>query len=332
MRINEVIEIVHATLINQPRISYFCNITARLEEVGRETLFLARDQASSQEAIALGAYGIIFEDGALEVIDEECAWFKVDSLLDALTRLIRYKLLSRGISVIFLKQIEFEIAQEISTDVRVEFLRGGYDDFLSSTQKPCIEKIITNNPILLNVPLDVTEGIIPEVEPFKIISCTLFDSKIYFDSKRFTLSLPSIFLGYLASVIRLFENEQIVFSLSHFEHICYFRPLFVTPQNTLCAYGQSGRVLLAEEDANRFDCYATYLLENAKWAKMLFFLPRQSASSLSPYPFVSYEDKEELLPLIAEHRFNFALILGVGSEFLLQRLKDPLREASLFDE
>lgn len=331
MRINEVVEIANATLINQPQISHFNSITAHLGNVVRESLFIAKNQEESQKAIALGAYGIIFEDGDLEIIDEECAWLKVDSLQDAITRLIRYKLLSSGISVIYLKNIEFEIAKEITTDPTLDFLHGGYADFLESTQKQGIKKIITNNPALLEIPLDVIESLAPEIEPFKIISCTLFDSKIYFDSKRFTLSLPSIFLSDLASVIWLFKNEEISFSLSHFEHIPYLRPIFVTSKNELCDYGQSGRVLLAEKDPHHFQYYADYILENAKWAKVMFFIPEKFASYSHPSPSVCYQQEEDLLPLISQHRFNFALVLGVGSDFFLENLKDSHQEASLFD-
>lgn len=332
MRISEVVEIANATLINQPQISHFNLITAHLGSVVRESLFIAKNQEESQKAIALGAYGIIFEDGDLEVIDEECAWLKVDSLQDAMIRLIRYKLLSSSISVIYLKNIEFEIAKEIATDPTLEFLYGGYADFLESIQKQGIKKIITNNPMILEIPLDITRSVIPEVEPFKIISCTLFDSKIYFDSKRFTLSLPSIFLGYLASVIWLFENEGISFSLNYFEHIPYFRPLFVTPKNELCGYGQSGRVLLAERDPHHFQYYVDYIQENAKWAKVMFFIPKRLQLQSCPSPSIFYDQEKDLLPLISQYRFNFALVLGVGSDFFLENLKDSHKEASLFDQ
>lgn len=330
MRINEVVEIAHATLINQPQISHFNHITAYLGNVVRESLFIAKNQEESKKAIALGAYGIMFEDGDLQVIDEECAWIKVDSLQDAITRLIRYKLLSSGIGMIFCKKIEFEIAKEIATDPRVDFCEGGYMDLLESIQKQGIKKVITSNAMLLEIPLDFVKSAIPEVEPFKIISCTLFDSKIYFDSERFTLSLPSLFLGYLASMMHLFQNEGIAFSLHHFESIPHLKPIFISPNHSLCAYGQSGRVLLAEEDPKHFEHYAHYILENAKWAKVVFFIP--SSLDFDFQPCVTYQQKEDLFSVLAQHRFNFALILGVNSQFLIENLKASPKEASLFDE
>ncbi len=329
MRINDVVEITHANLLNEPEISSFANITTQLKNVLRGSLFIAHNKHDIQEAIAQGAYGVIFEDGDLKIIDEECAWIKVDSLQDAITRLIRYKLLSSDISVIYFKNIEFEIAKEILTDPRVEFLQGGYADFLECTQKQGVQKIITNNPKLLEIPLDHLEGMIPENEPFKIISCTLFDSKIYFDSKRYTISLPSIFLGYLASVITLLANEGICFSLAHFEGISYLKPIFIDQKGLICPYGQSGRVLLAEEQIEHFKYYTTYLMENAKWAKICFFVP-EDKYDLFPQT-IPYQSLENLLTNLEQYAFNFALILGAKSADLIQKLPQSQEETSLFD-
>ncbi|WP_051420555.1 hypothetical protein [Helicobacter pametensis] len=330
MRVNAVAEIVNGNLLNQPPISHFENITTQITHVMRGTLFICTKESDAREAIMLGAYGILFEDGDLQVIDEECAWIKVDSLQDAITRLIRYKLLSRNISVIYLKNIEYEIAKEITTDPTLDFLQGGYSDFLESTQKQGIQKIITNNTALLEVPLEFTRSILPDNEPFKIISCTLFDSKIYFDSKRYTLSLPSIFLGYLSSVITLFLNEGIYFSLEYFKSIPYLKPIFIAANNLLCPHGQSGRVLLAEEQQEHFRFYASYLQENAKWAKIAFFVP-QSKIFLFP-DALSYTDSDSLFEAIKNTKFNFALILGVNSAFLLDHLQNSAIESSLFDD
>ena len=329
MRINDVVEITHANLLNEPEISSFANITTELKNVVRGSLFIANDNDKIKEAIEQGAYGVIFEDGDLKIIDQECAWIKVDSLQDAITRLIRYKLLSNNISVLYLKNIEFEIAKEILTDPRVEFLQGDYADFLECIQKQGVQKIITKNPKFLELPLEYLEGIIPSNEPFKIISCTLFDSKIYFDSKRYIISLPSIFLGYLASVMTLFMNEEICFSLAHFEGISYLKPIFINQKSFICPYGQSGRVLLAEEQVERFKYYTNYLIENAKWAKVCFFVP-ENKQDLFPQAII-YKNLDSLLKNLEQYAFNFALILGVKSADLVCNLPQLQEEISLFD-
>lgn len=330
MRINEVVEIVYGNLLNQPQISYFENIATQLTQIVRGSLFVAINPSDVNKAIELGAYGILFEDGEIQIIDEECAWIRVDSLQDAITRLIRYRLLVGNISIYYLKNIEFEIAQEISTDPTLYFLKGGFSDFLETTQKQGVQKIITNNPALLEIPLEYTQSILPESDPFKIISCTLFDSKIYFDSKRYTLSLPSIFLGYLSSVITLFLNEEIYFSLGNFEGISYLKPIFVTSKGLLCPYGQSGRVLLAEKHEAHFKYYSSYIMENAKWAKIASFVPIEFVS-LFPQA-IPYKDIDSLLELLGSHQYNFALILGIDSGFLLENLPKSNEEMSLFDE
>lgn len=330
MRVNEVVEIINGHLLNDPEISSFGNITSSLQKVCSGSLFIATNQDDAKEAIKLGAYGILFEDGDLQIIDDECAWIRVDSLQDATTRLIRYKLLSRNIAFFYLKNIEFEIAKELATDPTLSFLDGDHSEFLEITQKQGIQKIITNNSALLDIPLEYISSIIPDHEPFKIISCTLFDSKIYFDSKRYTLSLPSIFLGYLSSVITLFLNEGIYFSLGNFESISYLQPIFITSKGIRCPYGQSGRVLLAEKRQDHFQYYADYIKENAKWAKICLFVP-STKSDLFP-ECMTYEDTDSLLESLENYSFNFALILGIDTAFLVNHLPTSQEEKSLFND
>lgn len=329
MRVNDTIEIINANLLNQPEISAFGNITTSLQRVSNGSLFIANNNHDAQEAINQGAYGIIFEDEQIQITQNECAWIKVDSLEDAITRLIRYLILSNNLTIIYLKKIEFEIAKEIITDPRVALLQGGYTEFLECVQNQGVQTIITNNTKLLKIPLEHLEGMIPEHEPFKVISCTLFDSKIYFDSKRYTLSLASIFLPYLASVLTLFENEKIFFSLGHFESIPYFKPIFINHKGFACPYGQSGRVLLAEEQNKHFKYYADYVTQNAKWARISFFVPKEQEDSFPQA--ICYDDPQKLPALLEKYPFNFALILGISSEFLEEILPVLDEEIGLFD-
>lgn len=332
MRINEIVEIIHGTLLNNPPLSSFENITANLARVQRGSLFIATTPESAKEAIALGAYGIVFEDGDMPMIDNEVAWIRVDLLQDAMTRYIRHKLLIQQIRVIFFEKIEFSIAQEIVVDESVALVSGGYADLLEMIQNPLISKIITCNPQLLEISLECIEGSYVEHKPFKLISYTLFDSKIYFDSQRYVLPLPSLFLEQLASVITLTQSEEIAISLDHFQSIPYFRPHFIDARGNLCKFGQSGKVLIAERDLESFKKYSAYLLHNAKWAKISLFVPTQFLEIFSSIAqCVGYESEEELLVSLKE-TFHFGIILGVDEDFITQNFTQEQEGAGLFDD
>lgn len=331
MRINELIGIIQGTLLNDPPLSYFENFTTNLAKVVRGTLFIATTQEDAQEAIALGAYGIVFEDGEIGMIDNEIAWIKVDSLQDSITRFIRYQLLSQQIRLVYLSLIEFEIAEQITQDSEVGFLRGGYADFLELTQTP-VSKIITNDKLFLELSFDYTESISPSVQPFRVISYTLFDTKIYFNSERYTIGLPSLFLDSLSCVIEVLQTEEIEFRLENFESITPLKPNFISSQGTLCKYGQSGRVVIAEQNFEAFKQYATYITLNAKWAKILFFVPEEYFEIFEQIaPTMSYKNPQELLELYKTQNYNFGLTLGINQDFLTTHLQPTQTQTNLFD-
>lgn len=332
MRINEIVEIIHGTLLNNPPLSSFENITANLARVQRGSLFIATTPESAKEAIALGAYGIVFEDGDMPMIDNEVAWIRVDLLQDAMTRYIRHKLLIQHILLIYLVPIEFSIAQEIIDDESVGFVNGGYDEFLEIIQNNNLKKIIVKNSILLEISLDYITTIPSENWPFKVISCTLFDSKIYFDSQRHIITLPNIFLHNLASTISICQAQHIHISLDNFKSIPFLRPIFIDSKNHLCKYGQSGRVIIAEKNLEAFKDYSGYILANAKWAKISLFVPHKYYEIFSSVAnCYSYSTQDELLEKLLKP-YNFALILGVDEDFITQNFTQEQEGAGLFDD
>ena len=61
-------------------------------------MFIAFDDSSIEDAILNGAYGIVFSKPT-QISDSEIAWIKVQSLDDALKRLLRFKLLDKNVTV-----------------------------------------------------------------------------------------------------------------------------------------------------------------------------------------------------------------------------------------
>lgn len=332
MRINEIVEIIHGNLLNNPPLSAFENITTNLAKVQRGSLFVATSPQSAKEAIALGAYGIVFEDGDMPMIDNEVAWIRVDLLQDAIIRFIRFHLLVKNITLLHLEPIEFDIAKEIIDDECTCILEGGYGDLLEAIQKPHLKNLILKSSILSELSLEYTPIHRSENLPFRVISCTLFDSKIYFNSQRHIISLPSIFLQELGVVISVCQAHEIHLSLEKFSSIPHLKPNFVDSQNYLCKFGQSGRVIIAEKDLETFKKYSGYILANAKWAKVTLFVPQEYYEIFSVISnCYAYNSTDNLLKEL-QRPFNFAIILGVDDDFLLRSLPIPTEGASLFDD
>ena len=68
MRLENVIALTHATLLNSPYVSDFSGITYEVKSVKRGSLFVAKESSEIELAIQNGAYGILF-DSPMQMCD-----------------------------------------------------------------------------------------------------------------------------------------------------------------------------------------------------------------------------------------------------------------------
>lgn len=335
MRVNEVIEITKGKLLTTPSIAEFSRIICDVERVQKGDLFIAKDIAQVPQAVAMGAYGIICAN-IHNINDGELAWIMVEDLQDCLTRLIRYKLLAKNITTISLNPIEEAIAQEIIIDERAKFFHNDLYAFIELLNNEQISFIFTHNEHILEISFEVIQAHKPKERPFLIISHTLFDSTIFYQSTHYRINLPKLFLNDLGAVVNLCENKGIEYSLNHFKHIPFFKPNFLNAFGKVIDYGQAAKVAIAEEDIEQFKKYMAYIANNATWGKLLFLVPdiylelfNQIAQTFA------YKTQEELYTYIHHNNFNFALILGIDDSTLVHTLNTnhkQILEPNLFSD
>ena len=361
MKIQEIVEIVRGELRSSPSISSVSHFTHQAARVQRGDLFIAlephHNPQSIAQAIEAGAYGIIFE-GECEMTDSEIAWIRVESLQECLIRLIRYKLLAQNITTIALNPIQEAIAREIITDKRaifashtprhtLETLHAIHDESHTYAQK-CLDLakalellnsdeaslLLTHDESILGISFEMLEPCAPKESPFLILSHTLFDSTIFYQSLHYRLNLPKMFLNDLAIVLSLCHSRELEHDLSHFKHIAHFKPNFLNAQGRVIEYGQASKVAIAEPDIECFKRYMAYIANNAAWGRFLFLVPQVYVELFSQIAQAfAYESEEELCERIKGENFNFALVLGIDDETLVHALnscqKQPI-EPSLF--
>lgn len=361
MRIQEIVEIVRGELCSLPSISSVSHFTHQVARVQRGDLFLALEKTPKEiiaQAVEAGAYGIIFE-GECEVLDSEIAWIRVDSLQDCLIRLIRYKLLAKSITTISLSPIQEAIAQEIITDKRVIFASHTTHHSLkmlldtqntpeqSHKQKSLAEVLellnnqeadllLTSDESVLGISFEVLEPCSPKDSPFLILSHTLFDSTIFYQSLHYRVNLPKMFLGDLGVVLGLCQDKALEHDLSRFKHIPHFKPNFLNALGRVIEYGQASKVAIAEPDIECFKRYMAYIANNAAWGKFLFLVPQVYVELFGQIAQAfAYESEQDLCERIRGENFNFALVLGIDDDALVHALnstqKQPI-EQSLFSE
>ncbi|MDO7252436.1 hypothetical protein [Helicobacter cappadocius] len=324
MKVNEAVEVINGELASTPSISSFNGVATRIDEVKRGCLFVARNPDEIDGAVALGAYGVVY-DKYVQMIDGEIAWIKVSSIYDAMIRLIRYKLLREKIEVFFTSEVEYQIAHQINIDESIGFFDQDLSEFLSFMAKnPDIRGIVIKDKTLLDLALEYVQAIVPQNYPFDVLVGTLFDVKISYKISQYNLKLPSLFLPELASVIDLFMSNKIAFDLRNFSSISYMQPNFINIRAKLVQYGQTDRVVITEKDIERFKKYTTYIAMHAKWGKLILLLPKgyEGVFDMVAQNEI-YKDKTDLDHLLKTQNYNFALVFGMDNAALIDLLTTP---------
>lgn len=327
---SEAVEIINGSLVSTPVISGFDGIATSIDEVQRGCLFIAKNPSEIDGAVALGAYGIIY-DKYVQMVDGEIAWIKVTSVADAIIRLVRYKFLTEKIEVIFASKIQYDIASEIVTDAAIGFFNEGIFDLLSFMSKnPNLKGVIIKDKILLNFALEYTHISQLQEFPFKIVTATLFETKINYKFAQYELRLPNLFLPDLSGIIEWCVTQSIDFDLRRYSSIPHMQPNFINACAKLVSYGQTDRVVITQEDIEDFKRYVTYIAVKAKWGKLMLFLPEgyEEVFDMVAQNEI-YHNKNELADLIKRQAYNFALIFGLDNSELTKILTTPQIEPVL---
>lgn len=338
MRVNEIVEITKGTLLNTPSIAMFTRIVCSVEHIQRGDIFIALDSKLIAQAIENGAYGVIYEkqDEQIAISDEEVAYIMVENMPDCLTRLIRYKLLAKNIALIALNPIEEAIAKNIICDERTRFFDGELQDCVELLNDENIAFIFTCNEQILSLSFHILHTQKPDKRPFLVLSNTLFDSTILYNSAHYRINLPKLFFNELSIVLTLCERESIAVDLSHFGQIPFFKPNFLNAFGKIIEYGQASKVAIAEDDIEQFKRYMAYIANNATWGKILFLVPQPYLELFNQIAQTfAYHTHTELCDYIYKENFNFALVLGINDETLVQALNTnykPIVEPDLFSQ
>lgn len=340
MRVSEAKEIVRGNLVGVPSISEFEGITSLADKVKRGWLFIAKDCSNStlKKVLENGAYGIIYakDSLSLEQRDEEIAWIEVDDIGDAVVRLVRDIILRYDISVVSFNKIQYAIGTQIIVDRGVLFSDGDFFALLESIT-PHTRYIMTGEQKLLTIVFNVLSLLRPLNMPFNLISYTLFDMRVFYNSKEYLLNMPFLFVDDLSALIGFCEDRSILFDMAKFQSLPFLKPNFIDSFGRRKEYGESQRVLIVEENLVFFEDYVRYLDKFAKWGKKVYLLPKDKEHAswifIRGQRFLFYRSYEEIFDFIRNEEFNFMLILGLGDDGLARIFELAAFEnaPSLFD-
>ncbi len=317
MRLENFLALTHGKLINEPCVNSFDNTLFEAHRVKRGDLFFAYDISDIETAVQNGAYGIVF-DKPTQISDAEIAWIKVDDIDDAIKRLLRFKMIEKEVVVYECNEIILKLALQVITQTSFLVVNGDMKSIFKSLWQVEDRATLLFCPALNSKDMFANIKTLSKtaIEPIEIMEQTLFETSFIYDNIFYERQLISpFFIPYLEELLHLFKSLKISFRLRKFTPIEHFEAVFTNKNFEIKNFGASDKVLIFEPNTSLVHNEITFLQGNASWANIIFIVPSTIEQPQSGNVF-SYKHEREILSILRENRFHFALIVGVDKSIL----------------
>lgn len=320
MRLENILALTNGKLINEPFVNSFENIVFQAKAVKRGDLFIAFDEETIETAILNGAYGIIF-DKPTQISDSEIAWIKVLDIEDALKRLLRFRVIEKELVVYECNEIILKLALQVITESSFIALNGDMKSIFQTLWQVENKSVVLFCPALCDKDIFTNIKTLPKtaIEPIVIMEQTLFETSFIYDDTFYERQLISpFFIPYLEELLHLFKSLKINYRLRKFTQIDHFEAVFVNKKFEIKEFGTSDKVLIFEKNSSLIQSEIIFLQKQASWAKSIYILPYLSEKELliDDDNIYVYKSKKEIIEILKNSSFHFALIVGVSKSIL----------------
>lgn len=334
MNLANLTALVEGKLTNSPSITLFEDVSFEASKVKRGDLFVALKHEEIEKAVLNGAYGILFE-GPTQISDQEIAWIKVESINNALLRLLRFHIMEKSPQVFYCDQISLKLASQITTSNNLLVLDKSLKEHIQELWRLEEDQYLLFCPQNINYQLFVDAKPISTVpnSEMNIIEQTLFETSFIYDDTYYERQLLSpFFIPYLESILYFFKQKKIKYQLRNFSPINHFQPVFTNIHLQVKEFGKSDNVLIFESDFDLIKAQINFLERQANWAKIIYLIPQSREEELPKSDKVyTYESTWDIMHLLKEKRYHFALIAEQSSDILESAVFDIKSEQpSLF--
>ncbi|MCK9490446.1 MAG: hypothetical protein M0Q24_00015 [Sulfurimonas sp.] len=317
MRLENLLALTHGVLINEPCVSSFENTVFDANRVKRGDLFFAYKQEDIEVAVNNGAYGIVF-DKSTRVSDSEIAWIKVDELDEAIKRLLRFKLIEKEVVAYECNEVVLKLALQVITQNNFLVIHGDMRSVFKSLWQ------VQERTTILFCPTLNSRDIFTNIRSLskntrasiEIMEQTLFETSFIYDNVFYERQLISpFFIPYLEELLHLFKSLKVDFRLRKFTPIDHFQAVFTNKNFEIKEFGTSDKVLIFEQNTSIIESEVKFLHFNAPWAKIIIIIPNSLDISQDETIF-KYKHQNEILGILKQNSFHFALIVGVDKSIL----------------
>ncbi len=317
MRLENFLALTQASLVGEPCVHSFENIVFEAQKVKRGDLFFAYDHDEIELAVANGAYGIVF-DKPTQISDREIAWIKAENLDSALKKILRHKTIEKEITAYECHEIVLKLSMQVMTGSNFLTINGSLKSIFKTLCNADEKTTLLFCPALNDRDMFATVKKIPKGSflPIEIVEQTLFETSFIYGDIFYERELISpFFMPYLKELLHLYKTLKIDYRLKKFTPIEHFEAVFTNKKFEIKSFGSSDMVLIFEPNTDLADLEIVFLKHNAPWAKIIFILPSNIKHKEGKDIF-SYMDEKDIMGILSNNHFNFALIAGADKSIL----------------
>ncbi len=326
MKIEDILNLTEGTLSNTPKVQAIVAATVYYSKVEHGDLFFSSNQEEIDQAIANGAYAIVYDDDNISREDEEIAWIKVSDIQLAAFKLIRYVIIKKDAKFYLLSEHEL-------TFLKMILIHKGNISFIANDWRKAFEQILNSDAglfvgadkVLMQLIKSDIQKLDREVEGYPI-SDTLFKSTFKVDGFVYQeKELIPFHLEYLLRVVHLCKIEDLAFSIDRIKYTKHFMPVFIDGELKSTKPSKSDKVAIFTDNIKDITEAREYVMRSNMWVKSIVITPPKTKIPGIDRPHW-FESEEEVREILKNTLFNYAFIYNADRK-ILHTIKE---EYSLF--
>jgi len=326
MKIEDILNLTEGVLTNKPQVQSIESATVFVSKVTHGDLFFSSNQEEIDQAIANGAYAIVYDDENIQRDDDEIAWIKVSDIQLAAFKLVRYVIIKKEAQFFLVSQHELTFTKMILTHkTNISFIA---DDW-----RKAFEQIInTAGTLYIGTDKDLMKLIKPDIQRLErdvdgyVVSDTLF--KTTFKVNGFLYQekdLIPFHVEYLLRVIYFCEQNSLPYDLEKLRYSKHFTPVFIDNQLNSTSSSKSDKVAIFTDNIIDIVEAREYIKRTNTWVKGIVLTPPKTKVPGIDRPHW-FKNEEEIREILKNTLFNYAFIMNADRN-ILNKIKE---EYSLF--
>ena len=326
MKIEDIINLTEGTLTNTPTVQAIEGASVYYSKIEHSDLFLSSNQEEIDQAIANGAYAIVYADDSIIKKDNEIAWIKVADLQLAAFKLIRYVIIKKEAKFFLLSEHEL-------TFLKMILVHKGNIKFIADDWRKAFEQILNSDcSLFVGADKELLELIKPDVPKLKkevdgyVVSDTLFRTTFKVGGYVYQeKELIPFHTEYLLRVIDFCNTHELDYSVDRLKYTKHFTPVFIDKNLKSTKSSKSDKVAIFTDNLSDITKAREYVMRSNMWVKSVVMTPPKTKVPGIDHPHW-FETKEELQELLKSIHFNYAFIYN-ADKCMLHTIQE---EYSLF--